>query len=108
MQTKIGFGEKVYPLLFDEAILGVKGSLGYQLTIDKPAYKDRLLFKIEFAGDPVQGKEELLKAISALAEIRSGLENDLLEQPEIEVVLPDQASWIPKTRSIIDNREQFD
>jgi phenylacetate-CoA ligase len=108
MQTKIGFGEKVYPLLFDEAILGVKGSLGYQLTIDRPAYKDRLHFKVEFVGDQTQGKEELLKAILALTEIRSGLENDLLDSPEIEVILPDQKGWVPKTRAIIDNRKQYD
>ena len=108
MQTKIGFGEKVYPLLFDEAILSVKGSLGYQLTIDKPAYKDRLRFKVEFAGNPVQGKEELQKAIMALAEIRSGLENDLLDPPEVEVVLPDQKGWVPKTRAITDSRKQYD
>ncbi|MDD1743123.1 MAG: hypothetical protein LUO85_00685, partial [Methanomassiliicoccales archaeon] len=87
---------------------GVKGSLGYQLTIDRPAYKDRLTFRVEFAGDPVQGKEDLSKAILALAEIRSGLENDLLDQPEIEVVGPNQEGWVPKTRAIIDNRNQFD
>ncbi len=108
MQTKIGFGEKVYPLLFDEAILGVKGSLGYQLTIDRPAYKDRLVFKVEFAGEPFQGKEALLKAISGLDEIRSGIENDLLEPPEVEILLPDQKGWVPKTRAIIDNRKQYD
>jgi phenylacetate-CoA ligase len=108
MQTKIGFGEKVYPLLFDEAILGVKDSLGYQVTIDRPNYKDRLHFKVEFAGEPVQGKEALLKAILAIAEIKSGLENDLLDPPEVEVVLPDQKGWVPKTRAIIDNRRQYD
>jgi phenylacetate-CoA ligase len=108
MQTKIGFGEKVYPLLFDEAILSVKGSLGYQLTIDRPAYKDHLLFRVEFAGNPFQGKEELLNAILALPEISSGLENDLLDPPEVEVILPDQKNWIPKTRVIIDNRKQYD
>ncbi len=100
--------EKVFPLLFDEAVLGVRGALGYQLTIDRPAYKDRLHFRVEFSGDPFRGKEELLNAIMALPEIRSGLDNDLLERPEVEVILPDQKGWVPKTRTIIDNRKQFD
>jgi len=107
MQTKVGFGEKVFPLLFDEAVLGVKGVLGYHLTIDKDGYKDRLSFNVEYIGDPNTGKEQVLGAISGLDEIRSGFENDLLAPIEVKVVPPDQKGWVPKTRTIVDNRKQY-
>ena len=46
---------------------------------------DHLRFAVEFNGDMAKGKEEVLKAVTELEEIRSGLENDLLEPIEVEM-----------------------
>ena len=99
--------QTVEPSLYDVLTAQAEASEAV-LAIDRPAYKDRLVFRVEFAGDPFQGKEALLKAISGLDEIRSGIENDLLEPPEVQILLPDQKGWVPKTRAITDNRKQYD
>lgn len=108
MQTKIGFGEKVYPLLFDEAILSVPGVVGYQTIIDKAGFRDRLVFRIEFLGDMEEGKKGIEEAILALDEIQAGLENDLLERPVVEMLEPGSMDYVPKTQLIVDLREQYE
>jgi len=108
MQTKIGFGEKVYPLLFDEAILGVPGVVGYQTVIEKAGYRDRLIFRVELLGDRAEGKRMIEEAILSLDEIRSGLENDLLEPPVVEILEPGSMEYVPKSQLIVDNRGLYD
>jgi phenylacetate-CoA ligase len=108
MQTKIGFGEKVYPLLFDEAILSVTGVVGYQTIIEKANFRDRLTFRIEFLGDLEEGKRSIEEAILALDEIQSGLENDLLETPVVEMIEPGSEEYVPKSQFIVDKREIYD
>ncbi|MCX6652146.1 MAG: AMP-binding protein [Methanomassiliicoccales archaeon] len=107
MQTKVGFGEKVFPLLFDEAVLGVRGVLGYHLIIEKEGYKDRLRFQVEYIGDANEGRRSIEDALHSLDEIKSGFENDLLAPVEVEIQPPDQEGWVPKTRTIVDNRKQY-
>lgn len=105
--TKIGLGEHIFPALFDEAIMKVHGALSYQLIIDKPSYRDHLHFIVEYNGDLEKGKEEVLKAITGLEEIRSGLENDLIDPIEVEMrEVPHD--FTPKRRPIIDRRKRFD
>ncbi len=106
-QTKVGFGEKVFPGLFDEAILGVSGVLGYHLVIEKDGYHDKLRFAVEYIGDAPQGKKGVEEALHSLDEIKSGFENDLLAPIEVTILPPDQKGWIPKTRTIEDRRGQY-
>ena len=108
MQTKVGFGEKVYPLLFDEAVLSVRGVLGYQLFIEKAGYKDRLRFKVEYLGDKEEGRKGVEEALHKVDEIRSGLDNDLIEGPIVEVIAANSEVYVPKTRTIVDLRTQYD
>nr|MBP8685676.1 hypothetical protein [Methanomassiliicoccales archaeon] len=83
------------------------GALSYQLIIDKPSYRDHLHFIVEYNGDLEKGKEEVLKAITGLEEIRSGLENDLIDPIEVEMrEVPHD--FTPKRRPIIDRRKRFD
>lgn len=108
MQTKVGFGEKIFPALFDEAVLGVRGVLGYQTVIETSGYKDLLRFKVEYLGDLEQGRREVEEALHGLDEIKSGLENDLIEGPVVEMVQADPAVFTPKPKVIVDLRKQFD
>lgn len=108
MQSKVGLGDKVYPYLFDEAVLKVHGVLGYYAVIEKTGYKDLLRFKVEYIGDAQEGKRLVEESLLSLDEVRAGMENDLLERPEVEVVPPDQEHWVPKSLTLIDRRKQFD
>jgi len=106
-ETKIGLGDKVWPSMFDEAVLGVTGVLGYQVIIDKAGFRDRLTFKVEYHGDatgvPAALKEKLLE----MDEIKSGLDSDLLE-PLIFEILPERKDFVLKQKAIVDNRPLFD
>lgn len=108
MQTKIGLGDKIYPALFDEAVMGVRGVLGYQLLIDRVGYKDRLLFKVEFLGDQEEGRRRVEEALHKVDEIILGLDNDLIEGPFVEMIAANSVAYVPKTRTIIDLRPQYD
>lgn len=108
MQSKIGLGDKVYPHLFDEAVLRVHGVLGYFAVIERSGYKDLLRFKVEFVGDAREGRKLLEESLLSLDEVRVGMENDLLEAPVVEVVPPDQEHWVPKSLTLIDKRPRYD
>jgi phenylacetate-CoA ligase len=108
MQSKVGLGDKVYPHLFDEAVLKVRGVLGYRAVIEKAGYKDLLRFKVEYMGDPKEGKRLVEESLQSLDEFKLGMENDLLAPPEVEVVPPDQEHWVPKTPTLVDMRKQFE
>lgn len=105
--TKIGLGEHIFPALFDEALMKVPGVLNYQLVIDKPSYRDHLKFVVEYNGDLEKGREEVLKAITGLEEVRSGLESDLIDPIEVEMREVSR-DFTPKMKPIIDLRKRFD
>jgi phenylacetate-CoA ligase len=103
--TKLAYGEKVFPMLFDEAILSVPGVLGYQVTITRPGYKDVLDVEAECIDPSAATGEGIMKAMAALDEVRSGLENDLVE---VRVhLVPAKEGFVPKTKRIIDQRGLF-
>jgi len=108
MQSKIGLGDKVFPYLFDEAVLKVQGVLGYSASIESAGYKDLLRFKVEYVGDLREGKRQVEESLLALDEVRTGMENDLLEAPVVETVPPDQEHWVPKSVTLVDKRKRFD
>jgi phenylacetate-CoA ligase len=106
-ETKIGYGEKVFPDLFDEAIMGVSGVLGYQVLIDRPDYRDKLTFQVEYDGDAAEGRKLLEEKLLAMDEIRSSLDNDLLE-PLVIVVDPVREGFVLKQKTMIDRRTLYD
>ncbi len=106
--TKIGFGEKVYPLLFDEAILSVPGVLNYRVIIETAGFRERLTFQVEMSSRTADAQAKLLKAICELPEIQSSLENDLLEKPIVELQEPNSIGFTPKSSVIVDKRDMYD
>lgn len=106
-ETKIGYGERIYPLLFDEAILSVSGVLGYQMSIDRVGFRDRLTFTVEYLGDASEGRRQVEEKVLHLDEIRSSLDNDLLDPLVIEMV-PATEDFVPKQKVFVDNRPLFD
>lgn len=105
--TKFGFGEKVYPYLFDEAIGSVHGVISHQVVIDRPAFRDRLTVNVEFNGDQDEARKQLQEKIMAIPEVQSSIENDLMEQLVINVVGV-RSEFVPTKRTLVDNRGQYD
>ena len=107
-QTKIGYGQKIFPALFDEVLLAVPGVLSYKLTLTREAYKDKLSFLLEYAGDEEEGRKQVESALMSLDEIKDALENDLIEPPEISFIEAGSIDFVPKSKAIIDLRENYD
>ncbi len=105
--TKFGYGEKVYPYLFDEAIGSVHGVISHQVVIDRPSFRDRLTVTVEFNGDRDSARGQLEKAILAIPEVGSSMENDLMEPLVINVVGV-RSEFVPTKRTLVDERKQFD
>jgi phenylacetate-CoA ligase len=105
--TKFGYGEKVYPYLFDEAIGSVHGVISHQVVIDRPAFRDRLTVTVEFNGDREGALAQLQEKIMAIPEVSSSMENDLMEPLVINVVGVG-SEFIPSKRTLMDNRGQYD
>ncbi len=107
-QTKIGYGQKIYPLLFDEALLSIPGILSYDLTLDRDNYRDILTFRVEFKGEKEEGKMQVARALESLDEIRDALDNDLIAPPVINILDVGCVPFTPKHQVIIDRRGQYD
>jgi phenylacetate-CoA ligase len=105
--TKFGFGEKIYPYLFDEAIGSVHGVISHQVVIDRPSFRDRLTVTVEFNGDLDAAKQQLWEKVMAIPEVQSSLENDLME-PLVVNVVGVRSEFVPTKRTLVDNREQYD
>lgn len=107
-QTKIGYGQKIYPLLFDEAILPVPGVISYTLQLEREGFRDRLTFTVEHDGDPVPVREKVLEALNAIDEMRSAMENDLILPLEVALIPAGSVEFSPKSKTIIDKRPNYD
>ncbi|MBI0583325.1 MAG: AMP-binding protein [Methanomassiliicoccus sp.] len=107
-QTKIGYGQKIFPVLFDEVLLSISGVMSYRLTLDREGYRDLLTFTVEVQGDHDGAKERVLEALKGLDEIREPLENDLILEPVIELVEGGSVAFAPKSKVIEDRRKNYD
>lgn len=107
-QTKIGYGQKIYPLLFDEVVLAVPGVLSYDLVLDRDDYRDILTFRVEFKGDKEEGRKKIIARLEGLDEIKDARQNDLIAPLMVEMLDVGCAPFEPKHQPIIDRREQYD
>jgi len=107
-QIKIGYGQKIYPMLFDEALLSIPGVMGYQLTITREGYRDVLSFRIEADGALEETARSAEEAIGALDEISAARANDLIAPPSFDVVDARGQVYEPKRKRIADLRPLFD
>jgi len=107
MMTKIGLGQKVYPLLFDEALLSFPEVISYQLLIDKDGYKDKLTFVVESRDQSDGLKASIVEAVSAIREIKMGLEEELIDVPSVQFRAV-QNEYVSKAKVIVDRRPLFD
>jgi len=107
-QTKIGYGQKIFPLLFDEAILSVPGVISYTLVLEKEDFRDRMTFTVEHTGDAGEAKVKVLEALNALEEVQAARENDLVMEPVVRMIPAGSVEFAPKSKTIIDLRPNYD
>ncbi len=108
LQSKIGMGYKVYPLLFDEAVFIDPAVADYQVNITKDGYKDVLTFNVETSEPSDELASRLVASISSIMEIADGIEDDLIATPVIEFKEPGSMEYAVKAKKIIDLRETYD
>ncbi len=108
LMTKIGLGQKVYPLLFDEALLQFPEVVSYQLTIDREGYKDVLTFCVETERPDEDLRQRLVDALTSIAEIEQGIDEELLEPPRIEFRDAGTKDYASKAKVIVDRRKHYD
>jgi phenylacetate-CoA ligase len=107
-QTKIGYGQKIFPVLFDEVLLSIPGVLSYHLALEREGYRDKLTFRVEYKGDAADAVEQIRAAIVSLDEIKEALENDLILPPVIDLMEAGSVPFAPKSKVIEDLRDSYD
>ena len=108
LQTKVGMGYKVYPVLFDEAIFVDAAVLDYTLYISKEGYKDVLTFEIETKKPSEELERKIVESVSSIMEIADGMEDDLIDAPRVRFIESESDEYKVKAKKIVDLRENFD
>ena len=108
LQTKVGMGYKVYPVLFDEAIFIDPVVLDYVLYISKEGYKDILTFEIETKNPSEDLEKRIVDSVSSIMEISDGIQDDLIAIPRVKFVSSGSDEYKVKAKKIVDLRENFD
>ena len=108
LQFKIGYGHKVFPVMFDEVIFANKDVIDYRAEITSEGYRDVLTFYIE---TDVPGKDlekGIVDSVSSLMAISDGLEEDLVAVPRVVFVDPEDDDYKGKTKKLTDLRDNYD
>ncbi|MFA6803670.1 MAG: AMP-binding protein [Candidatus Methanomethylophilaceae archaeon] len=108
LQFKVGMGYKVYPVLFDEVLFSNPAVIDYQMKITKEGYKDVLTFEIEATDESDTVRKIIIDAISAISEIKNGLEDDLIDVPKVVFTDIGSMEYAAKAKKIVDLRGNFD
>ena len=108
MMTKIGLGQKVYPLLFDEAVLSAPGVISYQLLIDKDGFRDKLTFVVESKEHDEAIREMIIHSVSTIPEIEMGIAEELIATPQVEFRNVNYDEYASKAKIIVDRRPLYD
>lgn len=108
MMTKVGLGQKIYPLLFDEAVLSVPGVISYQVLIDKEDFRDKLTFVIESEDQSEKLRKTIINSVSTIPEIEIGISEELIETPRVEFRDINRSEYASKAKIIVDRRSLYD
>lgn len=108
LQTKVGMGYKVYPVLFDEAVFVDSSILDYVLYISKEEYRDVLTFEIETKFPSEELEKKIVDSVSSIMEITDGIQDDLIAIPRVKFIQSESDEYKVKAKKIIDLRENYD
>lgn len=108
MQSKVGMGYKVYPLLFDEVLFKENDVVEYQLKITKENYRDVLTFEVETPAPSHELEERIISLVSSVREVSDGIAEDLIERPRVRFVDVGLMEYSAKAKKIVDLRENYD
>jgi len=81
--------------------------VNYQTLIERCGYRDQIRLRVEFIGNKDEARRKIEEALVLIPEIRSGLDNDLLEHPVVDMLDSGTLDFVPKTQSIVDRRHLY-
>ncbi|MBP5394423.1 MAG: phenylacetate--CoA ligase family protein [Candidatus Methanomethylophilaceae archaeon] len=108
LQFKIGYGHKVFPVMFDEVLFAIKDVIDYRAEITLEGYHDVLTFYVETDNPGKELEKQIVDAVSSIMAISDGLEEDLVAVPRVKFVDPEDDDYKGKTKKITDLRENYD
>ena len=108
LQFKIGYGHKVFPVMFDEAVFVSKDVIDYHVEITMEDYRDVLTFFIETDNPSEALEKQIIDSVSAIMEVSDGMEEDLVATPRVVFIAADNDDYKVKPKKIVDLRENYD
>lgn len=84
--VRIGEGQEIYPSLFDDVLYEIPELVDYRVLLIKEQKKECLICRAELLTESTGAQERLLNALLNVPAIRKGIENNLLDQPQIQLV----------------------
>ena len=110
MQHKIGYGKKIYPLLFDEGLVKIPNIINWQVVIEEVEAKDKLTIKVEAIETPSEEelKNKITEELMKIEEITESLARDAITKLKIEILKPGTLKTTHKSKSIIDSRKTYE
>ena len=110
MQHKIGYGKKIYPLLFDEGLVKIPNIINWQVVIEEEEAKDKITIKVEATETPSEEelKNKIVEELMKIEEITESLAKAAITEPKIEILKPGTLKTTHKSKSIIDARKTYE
>ena len=108
LQFKIGYGHKVFPVMFDEAVFVNKDVIDYHVEITTDDYRDVLTFYIETENPSEALEKQVIDSVSSIMEVSDGMEEDLVAVPRVVFITSDNDEYKAKPKKIVDLRENYD
>jgi phenylacetate-CoA ligase len=105
LQFKVGFGYKIYPLMFDEILFSNPEVVDYQVRITRESFKDVLTFEVESSDKSDELAARIVSGVTAVMEIADGIADDLIDTPRVRFADIGSIEYsAAKAKKIIDMR----
>jgi phenylacetate-coenzyme A ligase PaaK-like adenylate-forming protein len=85
--VRIG-GDEIYPAMFDEALYTIPDIVGYEVSVSKDGFKDKLTFQVEIARKGAVVEELVREMILRVPPVQKNIKMGKMTTPEIQLVTP--------------------
>jgi len=103
--TCLAGGEKIYPSLFDDALMDMSGFVDYQAIIERLNDREVLRFRVELNRANKKKIQELKNRLLAVPALSKSIQAGVMADPLIEITAPDELRGTDAGKKrIIDNR----
>lgn len=98
---KLGNGDEIYPVVFDDLLFKIRGMIDYQVILLRKDGKDRLVFKIELQSNSKDIIPEIRERLLTAPAISNNLRNGTMTEPQIELVEPGDLKTVSRAKKMI-------